>query len=525
MSQGGVLQLVIKDEKFDKFFTASDYLRKRLDRIRQKRSQTKGVANIQPTFTDIEKSHILYLHAVYRPYVAVASEYAHVKAAGDSTAAISLSGGTLQFTFPVYGHFTSDMAIHARFRPVGSATATEPTTETPYYRFCALPGVRMFKKVELRSDNVLIDDYTPDDVIAASKFFVGADSRPAWERCHGQQDIREATYFGNGYTGNLTYSDGLQTPKLFHDSFDFYIPLQFDHCRDASRAMLNDLVANSQRTVTCELAPMTDIIQALVPAVGGLPPPAPGGAAPAPLNLTPVPLPFTKLAVEFDLYVNGLYVNPEIHDIYASRIGFSLTRVHRRQLSPIEHQSGEFLLSQLKFPTEYYTIGVRSRHLANDFDRWWMMGFPRVRSNESRLVVPAMIWNSTLNICQLVCREATESTTLDNRIDTIGVTASGVVIYPKMSAPFYNSYMPIRYDADSMVVSPSDESAFLVNFCLYPGQHNPSGYFNLSANRDMYVSYRLKTDITPGEAEMVFSASVLNFIVRRGDSISLRYSL
>jgi hypothetical protein len=61
----------------------------------------------------------------------------------------------------------------------------------------------LFNKIELRSDQVLIDDYVPDDAIAYSKFFVHADQRTGWERCHGQQEAREATYLANGYTGTL----------------------------------------------------------------------------------------------------------------------------------------------------------------------------------------------------------------------------------------------------------------------------------------------------------------------------------
>src|SRR4051812_4860477 len=109
MSQAGVFNLVLRDERFDMFFTASDYLRKRLNVIRQKR-QAAGEFNIQPTFVDIERSHILYVHAAYRPFVTVASEYSRVKPYGDGVASIGPSGGTLQFTFPIYGHFTSDMA-------------------------------------------------------------------------------------------------------------------------------------------------------------------------------------------------------------------------------------------------------------------------------------------------------------------------------------------------------------------------------------------------------------------------------
>jgi hypothetical protein len=527
MPQGAIFKLVLRDERFDKFFTASEYLSKRFADISAKRAAA-GEKNVQPTFLDIERSHILYIHAAYRPYVSVASEYARVKASGDGTSALGLSGGTLQFTFPIYGHFTSDMAVHIRFKAVGDKNATTASSATPYLRYCALPGVRLFKKVELRSEQVIIDDYNPDDVIAASKFFVKADNRTGWDRCHGQQELREATYFGNGFTGSLMYRDGPQTPKLYHDSFDIYVPLHFSFCRDAAHAMLNDLIPNTQRTITCELAALGDIIQALVPSVAPPPPLAPDGKAPAPGTLDVVPLPFTKLGIECDLYVNGLYVNPEIHDVFASRIGFSLIRVHRRQVNQLQHTSGRFLLDQLKFPAEYLMLGFRSRLLASDFDRWWMMGFPKVHTGADKLLVPAMIWNNDLQVCQLVCREALEVTTLENHVDTLGVTAHGVEIFPSLPTSFYNAYMPTRYAENSMVISPVDTSAFLVNFCLYPGKFNPSGYYNLSAGRELYIDYKLKAslaDLEPGDAEMVTSMSALNFLMRKGDKVHLRYAL
>lgn len=515
MSQGAIFKLVLRDERFDKFFTASDYLRKRLDEIRVKR-QAAGDANVQPTFVDIERTHVLYVHAVYRPYVAIASEYARVKASGDGNSSVGTSGGTLEFTFPTYGHFTSDMAVHIRFKGIGSKSATTPSTAAPYLRYCALPGARMFRKIEMRSEQVLIDDYVPDDVVAYSKFFVHADQRVGWDRCMGQQDLREATYFANGFTGSLMYRDGPQTPKLYQDAFDMYVPLQFWLCRDAAHALLNDLIPNSQRVITCELAPLKDIVQALVPNILD------------PSVLDPVELPFTKLSIEADLYVNGLYVNPEIHDIFASRIGFSLIRVHRRQVNQLQSASDAFLLDQLKFPAEYLMVGFRSRKLASDFDRWWLMGALTPRVNTNKLIVPAYIWNTVLGVAQLVVREAVEASTLDSFVGTIGVTAHGIEIFPQLPGEFYNAYMPIRYAENSMVVSPKDTSAFLVNFCLYPGKFTPSGYYNLSAGREMYINYGLKdstADISGGEFEMVLSMSALNFLMRKGDKLSLRYAL
>jgi hypothetical protein len=519
MSQGAIFKLMLRDERFDRFFTASDYLRQRLNAARARAASEAGGAGAPPappTFADIEKTHLLYIHAAYRPYVSVASEYTRIKPIGDNVASVGAAGGTIQFTFPSFGHFTSDMMIHVRVRAAGSPAATAPSAANPYLRFCALPGVRLLRRVELRSDQTLVDDYTADDVVAHSKFFVRADQRAGWDRCMGQQELREAAYLSNGFTGSLLYRDGPQTPKLYHEAFDLFIPLQFWFCRDAAHALLNDLAPSSQRTITCEMAPLKDILQALLPSPSN------------PSLLVPAELPVGRLPFEVSLYVNSLYVNPEIHELFASRVGFSLIRVHRRQVNQLQSSMDAFLMDQLKFPAEYLLLGFRSRALASDFDRWWLMGAPRARTNATRLQAPAMIWNATLGINQLVSREATEVTSLESPLDTLGVTAHGIEIFPLMPGGFYNAYMPLRYGDSGTVVSPTDPCAFLVNFCLYPGRYNPSGYYNLSAGREMYVNYVLKSanaDFASGSLEMVTSMSALNFLVRRGDKIHLRYSV
>ncbi len=511
-STGGVFSLVLRDQRFDSFLDASDYLRQRLDAIRLRRKR-EGHPNVQPTFIDIERTHVLYIHAAYRPYVATAAEYTKVQPSGDCTGFITDSGGTCDFTFPIYGHFTSDMAVHVRFAPVGSLTATAPTAQTPYYRYCALPGVRLFDLTEFKSDSVLVDDYTPEDVILSSDFFVTSDARPGWERCNGQQALQEADYLANGFTGCLIFRDGPQTPKLYQPAFDMFVPIQFGFCRDASAALLNDLIPNTQRTITIHLGRLSNIVEALIPDPQNV------------HHLMPTPLNFTKLKFEINLYVNNLYVNPEIHDVFASRVGFSLIRVHRRQRNQLQSAKGSFLMDQLKFPAEYFMLGFRLRSLATDFDRWYLMGAPPVRTDANKLVAPAMIWNSQLNMCQLVCREATEVSGLASLVQDLGVTAHGITLYPELPSVFYSSYLPIRYSLNSLVVSPADPGAFLVNFCLYPGKFNPSGYYNLSAGRELYVNFQLADDVGPGVVEMITSMAAVNFLIRRGDACSLRFSM
>lgn len=511
MSQPGVFRLVLRDERFDQFFTASDYLRNRLTQIRAKR-EAKGYRNPQPTFTDLERTHILYLRAVYRPYASVACEYIKVKPSGDA-ASLSLAGGTVEFTFPIYGHFTSDMAFHVRFRDVGTAApviSTNPADNpSPRYRFCALPGIRMLPKTAFTSDETLIDDYTRDEVSFVDKFRIPADRRPAWERGLGQAEPRTAEYFNNnGFTGCLVYKDGLQTLKFLHPTQDLWIPLQLWMCGDAANALLNDLIPNTQRTITAQLAPLAEIVECVDQNSGEV-----------------IPLPFDRLGMQIDLYVDNVFVNPEIHDLFATRVGFSLIRVHRRQTKALNTSTAQVLLDQLKYPAEYLYVGIRDRQNQFDFDHWHLYGRARARTNATALLSPAAIWNSALAMCQLVCRTAKETTTLDPIAQTLRITAHGIDLYPVLPISFFNDYLPQRYFEGTAVVAPTDTSALLVTFCLYPGQFNPSGYYNLSAGRELYLTYRADTVDADRPAELVVAMSALNFLIRKGDKCRLRYSL
>lgn len=52
-------------------------------------------------------------------------------------------------------------------------------------------------------------------------------------------------------------------------------------------------------------------------------------------------------------------VNPEIHNIYIKRIGFSLIRVHRQQLYTTSNGTDSVLLNQLKWPVETMFVGMK----------------------------------------------------------------------------------------------------------------------------------------------------------------------
>lgn len=512
MTQSGIYKIILRDDRFDAQLRATDLLSKKLGEIRRKKimeaqltgNDTKGL-NILPSISDISRDHIMYIGEVYKPFVSVATEYVRVRPYGDATSYLNNTGGSVRFVFPMYGHFISDMVLHVNIAAVGSATAT-----TPFYRYCAFPGLRMFKNISFYSDETLIDDYTRDEAATYGKFFVGSSYKKGWQRAVGQQTPKTATCFNPaGYTMMTEYSDGLQTPKTLQDPVDLWVPLQFDFCLDAARAIPNDLISTSQRIIKIDVAPITDILFAY--------------QYNAP-NLDPIPLPITNVQIDLNLYVNTLFVNPEVHEIIASRIGFSLIRVHRRQTAQTTLAKESILLNQLKFPIEYITFGFRDINNLNDPDLWYLMGTPTSQTANSTLYVPIMYWNGAM--VQLAPRVAKNITSLESLVDLgISFTTQTIEIFKNLPMEFFSNYLPLRYMGYAKVVPSDDVNMGLISECLYPGNFQPSGYFPASAGREIYLSYNSTLISSSLTTEYLVFASTLNFLIRKGDKVLLRFSV
>jgi hypothetical protein len=62
-----------------------------------------------------------------------------------------------------------------------------------------------------------------------------------------------------------------------------------------------------------------------------------------------------------ELYISNIFVNPEVHNIFIKRIGFSLIRVHRQQIINADQSTAELLLQQLKWPIETLFVGMKMK--------------------------------------------------------------------------------------------------------------------------------------------------------------------
>ena len=503
MARSGIFNLISRDERFGDL-TATEALIQRLRGVRARR-KAAGEANTSPTFADIARTHILYVRESFHPHVALTSEYVKVQpSGGDRRVVLDGSVGAsraLEFVLPSYGHFISDIAFNIKLPTIGTGRGST------YYRWAAYPGVRLLQEVSLRSDRVEIDRYDAEDAVFHGKFRVPDDRRPAWERMVGQEETRTATVFNrNGWTGVVPYRDGLQTPKKQHLAADLWVPAQLWMCETVASALPTSLIPTSQRIVRLDF----EALERMVYAEDGCD--------------TAVDLDLTGVTVEVEMYVNCLFTNPEVAAIYHSRVGFSLVRVHRGHTARITANTGAVRLNNLKWPLEYIMVGARDADNSSAADRWHLMGRRRTRARAQRITVPALYYNGSED--QLVAGEAAETSALDPIISTLGLQAeSDVMVYPALPATFYNAYLPGRYAHETRVSSTTDPGAYLLNFCLWPGRREQTGTLDASAIRDLNLVYTAAGVSVATPSDLIIRGVAVNFLVRSGDTVHLRYGL
>lgn len=103
MATGGIFTIITNDGKQDRMLMATALLHDRLDKIwRLKKSLYPSLADddvqVLPSLIDIEKTHILFTNAHFKPFAAIGFEYNKVR---PSTGTPAL-GQSIQFSIPLY---------------------------------------------------------------------------------------------------------------------------------------------------------------------------------------------------------------------------------------------------------------------------------------------------------------------------------------------------------------------------------------------------------------------------------------
>lgn len=604
---------------------ATKLLNQRIKDVMCARSKA-GNADVTPTLVDLERTHILYVNAHFKPFAAIGYEYNKVTAQNGSN---NLGSG-ITFSIPQFGDFFHDMVCRTRLSQATAIAATAPTvgervphinataaipaiwTEDGYnedgtvnagavysvvdandnavtgtyrnlVRYCEYPGNRLFRLVKFDVNGNPLDQYDQMVPTMIEKFCTLPHKRIGHDRLVGQEvpvigykPVKSATVrdadtntpntiskFTKGqsnqtvglYNSNAIASstivghalsstenvfdvsrelmqivNGPQTPKPIQPPLEIWNKLRFWFNEDVRLSIPSVSIPFGQRYITIDLASQSDLlfespsifIKKVVTTNN---------------NKTTTYTPYFRangvndVTVEnIELYINNIFVNPEIHDIYIKRIGFSLIRVFRQHTQTCS-QSGteEKLLSQLKWPVEYMFVGIRPRWNTTSVTNMTGVSSGKVSGNQyvwrdwHRLTKMVNAVQNTNMSLALDVGGADVAVAKDNvmaseyflpvpTVDTLSLTSHGITIFDSFNDTFFNQYMPFHYGGTALT-TPDDTGALFINMALFPRSYQPSGHLNISRARETYLKWTTSYISPSTSAELLVIAVAINFLL------------
>jgi len=647
MATCAVFKLIANDGKADRMILSTNLLNQRIKDVMCARKKA-GKADITPTLVDIERTHLLFMNAHFKPFAAIGYEYNCVRPqSGNPTL-----GNPITFSIPQFGDFFHDMVGRQRLGAFNSslqdspaqgvvgfpadgndwdnATAlagsfyslvdpfgnpVTPATVGAYrnmVRYCEYPGERLYQSVKFDVNGNPLDEYNDTTVLMLRKFTIGSDKITGYSRLVGQELSQEG-YSGpqlcyvrdshnDGTTALTTLDangvptlpqqaanpvpvadqflqgafpdnahdftlpntagvphlhvtrqrlecvDGPQTPKYQQPPLEIWNPLNFWFNKDARLSIASVSIPFGQRFVTIDLARqellafefpglyVRQVVETIAPA--GV---TSATGAVRTVQYRPFISPGTLTEISMTnvcLYVNNIFVNPEVHDIFIKRIGFSLIRVHRfhRARTNCDNHD-ERLLSQLKWPIEYMFVGLRptwniDRANPNQYRDWHNLGYivDSVCDDQDYSESAQNGYGVAAGVQALPETISRQGQIVQNSwakclktVDQLTLTAHGIACHDNMEEIFFNAYNPFHYGGPA-VVTPKDCSALMINFALFPRSYQPSGHINVSRAREFFLQHNTSYVSANSPADLMVVAIAINFLLITDGSAVLRYS-
>src|SRR3989344_859214 len=405
MSRPGYFLLDSQIGKQSELLVASNRLKEHLDAISKHR---------QPTIDDIYTKNNLFVTSEFKPHVKIGHEYIGVRPAGAENFRLTNSSSrpTIRFNITeINGDFMHDAVVRLVIKGFGQGGS-----DWPRFRYCDLPGIRIFRRVLFEVDKNHIDSYTTEDMLLYDKTSVSTDNSSAWYRCLGQQSVHDATLYMADFQvdQHIAITDGPQTFKTAQSDLELFIPFIFWFNTNVTQSFQMSLMGGLQKFFEVELAPLADIIQA-VNANGTI-----NTTALSAVDITSI-----------TLYIKNIFVDPVIYDVLTLRKTLTLMRSRRLQVKQLTTPAGEVQLRQIKYPVESLVIGFRPNINADPTNvssptRWTQFSI----KTRAELPLPTIINNPIVAPAQqLVVRTASydQSTPV---ITALSLEAHGNILYP-----------------------------------------------------------------------------------------------
>ena len=427
-------------------------------------------------------------------------------------------------------------------------------------RFSEFPGHRLIRDVKFTVNNNILDQYNQEVYNMYEKFYMKSEKKTGYYKLVGQQlPIKgkgEETSAGAQVVTDIVDGNQVPTSDMSGNHF-FWIPLLFWFSKDFRLSIPSVSIPFGQRNIDVTLSPLKDLVSTVPAKVfkvskqqinfsrkteqdknvlyygGGADMGQYTGSLDVYNSRNEIKVNTFRAQVtnddydtsvkgdiisndeiDIDLYINNLFVTPEIHDIFIKRVGFNLIRVHVQQEISLTAQNNEILLSSLKWPIEYMLVGVKPNSNRADPDNYHK--YETVQKKQ----LPQTFSGSNGNSVNYINYDKTSPI-----LESFGIKAHGVSLYDDtFTSKFYNAYLPYKYGAD--IVTPQDDGVYMINFCLYPGDYQPSGHINVSRAREFYFKYNTVSSFNPAveNATLYIIASAINFLLISDGSAVLRYT-
>lgn len=511
MSSGGVFQLITNDGLQDKLIMATDKLRARINaigckKLKELRAMNPGVPDKtlldetsawMPSLAAIEQTHIVFINSTFKPFVAMAFEYS--KTMPKQKPVLGMAQ-TLNFTMPVFGQFVNDAVVYMKLDNFQAVLAADKV------RWIEYVGHRMFKKTTMKLNQVELDSYTQEKYNVHYQFKLPPGKETGWLRNMGQEipklgyltadpsvdEVREYRWFG----------DGPQTFKTVQSSLELWIPLLFWY-KDIQTSLPNFLFPYGQTDIEIELEDEAQLVSY------------------ANYSHTTDQVYTNPVITDCALYMNHIYLLPEMHKIFMNKFGFQLVRItkqHTERNMTLDNNS--ILLHNLKFPVETLFVGFRPVANLSNSQRWYKNSI--ITSNTIQEAVVTGIAFIQVNNAIFLSETPV--------VSSLELRAHDIVIYQQTVPSFYNSYLPYRFGPN--LKTPSDPGWYMFNFNANPGDYQPSGHFNISRERELVLNYVSAIDPAlqqpyirrTNPVNMYVLAECLNFLLVSDGAAVMRFS-
>jgi len=350
-SSGGIFKLIVNNDVQDKLLMATEYLNKRIQNIATKNKELNP--SIDPSYLNLDeswlpdvniisKSHTIFTNGSFKPFVAAGFEYNKVDIQGPIK-----YGTDVVFDIPIFGDYLNDCVIHIK---LSKLKTVDPRDRV---RYVTMLGHKFFKKLLFKVNNNLLDMYYSDDYNLFYNFNVPPEKKTGWLRNMGQQIPYEAMITADPesdfHSEIKYYTDGNQTFKQEHGEVHLWIPLLF-WFKDVHNSLPKTAIPFGQTKITASISDINELVGYCD--YGG------GGSY------------ITPEIENMELYMNNIFMNPDVVNIIMSKFGFSLIRVHCRHSEILSNSDDIIRLNYLKWPTESLFVMFKPINNSN-YSQYW----------------------------------------------------------------------------------------------------------------------------------------------------------